>query len=207
MVSLDGVIPELRLRTEGLLADGNGVFSVSSAFRTPQEQQELYDLFLKDKGEPANKPGTSKHETGEAVDIRCSPIYNSKRAALAVKWGLCVPHREEPWHMELDPNRKPLNTPQEVAKMLEHPAVKIVPTLSGNGYYIVTSDGGVYSFGDAEFFGSEGGQQLSAPICDAALTPSGRGYWLLGQDGGVFAFGDAKFLQTPDGKSGVDFVK
>ena len=32
------------------------------------------------------------------------------------------------------------------------------PTPSGNGYWLVASDGGIFSFGDAHFYGSMGGQ-------------------------------------------------
>ena len=40
-------------------------------------------------------------------------------------------------------------------------------TPSGNGYWLVASDGGVFSFGDATFHGSEGGKALAAPIVGA----------------------------------------
>jgi len=206
-VSLDGVITDLKIRIQGMLSDGAGALVVTSAFRTRAEQQHLYDLFLAGKGSPANKPGTSKHEIGEAVDVECDSSHNAIRAELVKKWGLITPHKEELWHMELDPNRKSLNTPQEVAQMINHPAVAIVPTHSGIGYYIIASDGGVFTFGDAQFFGSMGGQNLAAPIANAALTPSGLGYWLLGADGGVFAFGDAIFCETFDGKKGTDFIR
>jgi len=77
------------------------------------------------------------------------------------------------------------------------PAVAIVPTTSGKGYYLIFADGGVFSYGDAWFWGSMGDEELNAPIVDGAITPTGKGYWLLGADGGVFAFGDARFYGTP----------
>ena len=72
-------------------------------------------------------------------------------------------------------------------------AVAILPSKSGDGYYLVFSDGGVFTYGDANFFGSLGDRELNAPIVSAAATPSGDGYWLLSSDGGVFCFGDASF--------------
>ena len=57
------------------------------------------------------------------------------------------------------------------------------------------SDGGVFAFGDAGFYGSMGGQELNAPMVGMAATPDGKGYWLVGADGGVFAFGDAGILR------------
>jgi len=40
-----------------------------SAYRTYEQQAELYRLFLAGLGEPANPPGTSSHELGTAVDV------------------------------------------------------------------------------------------------------------------------------------------
>ena len=76
-------------------------------------------------------------------------------------------------------------------------AVAIVPTMSGQGYYVVFADGGVLTYGDATYLGSMAGEELHAPVVAAAGTPSGKGYWLLAADGGVFCFGDAQFLGTP----------
>ena len=61
------------------------------------------------------------------------------------------------------------------------------------GYWEVGSDGGIFSFGTAHFYGSMGGTPLNAPIVGIASTEDGEGYWLVAKDGGVFAFGDAHF--------------
>jgi hypothetical protein len=78
-------------------------------------------------------------------------------------------------------------------------AMAIRTTPSGQGYWIVGSDGGVFTYGDAQFYGSLGDTDLDAPITDLEPTPTGCGYWLLGADGGVFTFGDAAFLGAPTG--------
>ena len=67
------------------------------------------------------------------------------------------------------------------------------------GYRLVARDGGVFSFGDAQFFGSTGGMRLNSPIVDMASTPSGDGYWLVAGDGGIFSFGDAAFHGSAGG--------
>ena len=80
--------------------------------------------------------------------------------------------------------------------------VKIVttaPTAGTGGYNLVASDGGIFSFGDAAFYGSEGGSHLNAPIVGVAPTPDGAGYWLVASDGGVFTFGDATFHGSTGG--------
>ena len=70
---------------------------------------------------------------------------------------------------------------------------------SGRGYWLVASDGGIFTFGDAKFYGSTGAMRLNQPIVGMAPTPSGRGYWLVASDGGIFSFGDAKFYGSTGG--------
>ncbi len=55
-------------------------------------------------------------------------------------------------------------------------------------------DGGVLTYGSAQFFGSPTNADLAAPIVAMAATPDGKGYWLVGADGGVLAYGDAKYF-------------
>jgi 3D (Asp-Asp-Asp) domain-containing protein len=71
--------------------------------------------------------------------------------------------------------------------------VGLARTPTGLGYWTVTASGGVFSFGDAGFYGSLGSVTLNKPIVGIAATPDGGGYWLVSSDGGVFAFGDAGF--------------
>jgi hypothetical protein len=37
-------------------------------------------------------------------------------------------------------------------------------TPTGDGYWLVAADGGIFTFGDAAFNGSEGGVHLNKPI-------------------------------------------
>jgi len=73
-----------------------------------------------------------------------------------------------------------------------------VDTATG-GYWVVASDGGVFSF-DAPFHGSTGALSLARPIVGMAATTDGGGYWLVASDGGVFSFGDAPFEGSMGGK-------
>ena len=58
----------------------------------------------------------------------------------------------------------------------------------------MASDGGIFTFGAANFYGSTGSMKLNQPVVGMAATPSGNGfYWLVAKDGGIFAYGDAQF--------------
>jgi hypothetical protein len=80
------------------------------------------------------------------------------------------------------------------------PVVAITATATGEGYWEVASDGGIFSFGDAAFYGSMGGRPLNEPIVGATADPTGEGYWEVAADGGVFAFGDAAFYGSMGGR-------
>jgi len=86
-----------------------------------------------------------------------------------------------------------------VGGRLNRPVTGIAATPSGLGYWLVAADGGIFSFGDARFFGSTGGMHLNQPIVGMAPTPTGNGYWLVAADGGVFSFGDARFFGSTGG--------
>ncbi len=84
------------------------------------------------------------------------------------------------------------------------------------GYWLLGSDGGIFSFGSAAFYGSMGGTRLNEPVVGMAAVPGGGGYWEVASDGGIFSFGSAAFYgstgaihldqpivamaPTPDGK-------
>ena len=70
---------------------------------------------------------------------------------------------------------------------------------TGEGYRQVASDGGIFAFGTAKFFGSMGGTTLNAPMVGIANTGDGMGYWTVASDGGIFAFGTAKFFGSMGG--------
>ena len=67
------------------------------------------------------------------------------------------------------------------------------PPTSTHGYWLVGSDGGIFTFGSAQFHGSTGGITLQRPVVGISPTASEDGYWLVASDGGIFAFGDAGY--------------
>jgi hypothetical protein len=62
-----------------------------------------------------------------------------------------------------------------------------------HGYWLVGSDGGIFSFGSAPFYGSTGATKLQRPVVGITPTADDGGYWLVASDGGIFAFGDAVY--------------
>ena len=76
---------------------------------------------------------------------------------------------------------------------LNAPIVGMAMAPSVGGYWLVASDGGIFAYGGARFYGSMGGRPLNKPIVGMSATPDGKGYWEVASDGGIFAFGDARF--------------
>ena len=67
------------------------------------------------------------------------------------------------------------------------------------GYWLVGSDGGIFTFGSATFYGSTGNLRLQRPVVGISPTANKGGYWLVASDGGVFAFGNAGFFGSIPG--------
>ena len=80
-----------------------------------------------------------------------------------------------------------------------HLVVAMATDAATGGYWLVASDGGVFSF-DAPFHGSAGALPLARPVVGAASAPDGGGYWLVAADGGVFSYGDASFYGSLGGR-------
>ena len=68
-----------------------------------------------------------------------------------------------------------------------------------HGYWLVGSDGGIFTFGSAQFYGSTGSLTLQRPVVGITPTSDLGGYWLVASDGGVFTFGDAGFYGSIPG--------
>jgi hypothetical protein len=81
------------------------------------------------------------------------------------------------------------------------PIAALTATKSGAGYWQVATDGAVFSWGDAHYYGGvnnagpRGTTALSAgdAVTAMARTASGNGYWILTKTGAVFTFGDAAY--------------
>ncbi|MHB1447447.1 MAG: hypothetical protein ACYCZV_17595, partial [Acidimicrobiales bacterium] len=66
-----------------------------------------------------------------------------------------------------------------------------------SGYWMLTDNGGIMSFGGVQLFGSATG--LGARVVGMATTPDGQGYWIAAANGAVAAIGDAPSLGSAHG--------
>jgi hypothetical protein len=101
-------------------------------------------------------------------------------------------------------------TPQGTSEVTDSSVLTIAPG-AGPGYYMLGSDGEVYNFGSALFYGD--GVNLGSAT-SMAVIPSGTGYWITNAIGYVDALGTAQayypsanptsfvvsIVSTPDGK-------
>ena len=73
---------------------------------------------------------------------------------------------------------------------LNAPLAGMASTPDGKGYWLLGADGGVFTYGDAGFYGSHA-TGVYSPLVGIARTPDGHGYWIAGNSGVVYNFGDA----------------
>ena len=69
------------------------------------------------------------------------------------------------------PLAAPSSTVQREESSSTSPSSAMAPTPDGGGYWLVASDGGIFAYGDARFYGSTGAMPLNKPIVGMAPTP------------------------------------
>jgi hypothetical protein len=75
----------------------------------------------------------------------------------------------------------------------------VVPVLSPAKAALGASNGILFNYGDAAFYGSPDALSLNRPVVGMAATPDGKGYWLVASDGGIFTYGDVVFHGSTGG--------
>jgi LysM repeat protein len=91
-----------RMREEALSVYGIDLYpgGPMSAYRTYEQQAQLYDAYLAGQGAPANPPGTSSHEWGTAIDV-ATPEMRSVIDQIGAKYGWTKVHGPgEWWHVD-----------------------------------------------------------------------------------------------------------
>ncbi|MEP6660788.1 MAG: VCBS repeat-containing protein [Acidimicrobiales bacterium] len=160
---------------------------IGAGFDTPHNIWHIYAVSLPNQSVAPAWPmfHHDAYHTG-SIDLSPSlPLFSSNSVGIAATTavgGVRVGGLT-PWVGDL-PSR---------ALVPNQPVNGISRTSSGKGYWLVADDGGIFSFGDAPFYGSMGAFRLNQPMMGMAPTPGGRGYWMVARDGGIFSFGDAAF--------------
>jgi hypothetical protein len=87
------------------------------------------------------------------------------------------------------------NVPPPTTTTTRAPIVS-APVAANEGFWLLGKDGGVFSFGTAQFHGSIGHLAGARQISSMAADPDGNGYWFVGADGGIYAY-KAPFWGAP----------
>ena len=83
---------------------------------------------------------------------------------------------------------------------LNKPIVGMAATPDGGGYWLVASDGGIFSLRRCAVLRLRPVNiRLAQPIVGMAAMPDGGGYWFTAADGGLFNYGDAPFYGSRAG--------
>lgn len=106
-MSLEGLAPGFSSALQRLIAAAPGRITISSGYRSPERQQQLWDQALAKYGDPevadnwVARPGKSNHNHGIAADLGFeNDEVRSWVHANAGKFGLHFPMGHEPWHIE-----------------------------------------------------------------------------------------------------------
>lgn len=101
---------EFNRRLQRMMKDAPGGVSITSGKRDPEKQKQLWAQALKKYGDPeiadnwVARPGTSKHESGLAADLKfANDAVKKWYQQNAAKYGLYFPMGNEPWHIQYDP--------------------------------------------------------------------------------------------------------
>ena len=179
-VGSDGAPADRASETPSISADGRFVaFSSEATTLVPGDTNQHGDVFVRDR----TIAETSRVSLGVSGPGSCAGPVQADRSAL--RPALSADGRVVAFQSAA--------TNLVAGDTNSAPDIFVHDRRPVRGYWLVASDGGVFSFGSACFAGSAGAMRLDRPIVGMAATPTGRGYWLVASDGGVFGFGDAAF--------------
>ena len=88
---------------------------------------------------------------------------------------------------------------------LAQPIVALESTPTGDGYWLVASDGGIFTFGDAQFHGSAAADRRD-PVVGMAADPNTGGYWIITSEGQAIARGPVSTDPAPSPQCRIDPV-
>ncbi len=178
------------------LKEGNPGFAPPADAESGGPPGEVADVILTLSAVPSDEvtvkvtstPGTAKADDFFALDgetVTFAPGQRTATIGVAIKPDL----GKEPDETLLLNLTNPVN-----AVIADAQAVVTLVNDDAPGYWLVASDGGIFSYGSSPFFGSTGAIKLNQPVVGMVATPTGKGYWFVASDGGIFSYGDAGFF-------------
>lgn len=189
-VDLNGLNPKLKERLAGLAKEyyekTGQKLQINSGYRSPEKQAELYAKFGPPKAAP---PGSSRHESGLAVDINSADANKAAQLGLMAKYGFSRPVSGEAWHVEPVETARKGGTPDNpftpgapvvVASRGDKP---ITPNSGKRPPAQLTAQSGGASASIGETTSSVGSTSSTSAMTTSASATSGGG--------ASFNFGDA----------------
>lgn len=164
-----------------------------SRWESRAEQEEFWQ-FLITNHVVLNVQRIIDYSGGRIWDVKAGTWYSAHPQTPGDQGGTPT-HVERNWIGALDPRPIEQIVKEGTPTLPIGGAMGICASPLG-GYYVFADDGGVFTFGDAKFYGSMGGQPLVKPVSGMAVMPEGDGYMLCARDGGVFSFGSAAHLTS-----------
>jgi len=115
---------------------------VTSAYRSPADQQRMYDNYKSGKSPfPAAKPGNSLHEKGGAVDVSETIANDLDKMGLLAKYGLSRPVPRDPVHIQQAATGGILSGPNSGFEAMLHGTEAVVPLPDGKTVPVQMSGG------------------------------------------------------------------
>ncbi len=74
----------------------------------------------------------------------------------------------------------------------QSPVVSMAATVDSAGYWLLTQNGEVFSFGDAQYYGGLGANSVNQQAVALVTTSNSTGYWIASAQGSIYSFGEAK---------------
>jgi hypothetical protein len=97
----EGLASALKAAASEYMSITGKTVAVTSAVRTPEEQQRLYDDYKAGRSKfPAAPPGKSNHAVGNAVDIDSSTANEMAQKGILAKYGLGQTVAKDPVHIQ-----------------------------------------------------------------------------------------------------------
>lgn len=129
--------PRLVEALNSVAQDYGKPIKINSGFRSKEDQERLYSTWVNAGGGPDKpnaggvympaKPGGSKHNYGQAVDIDSTVANELDKLGLLKKHGLTRPHSKDPVHIQLAKAGGIFNGPDSGYPVLMHGKELVVP--------------------------------------------------------------------------------